>query len=78
MCVGVAVSQHVTSMCLCVAICAGDGAGVLAQRQEGWQTDLRSDAHILAPHASLWHHQTQDLHPHSLGPCEWKKIGLET
>ena len=55
---------------------AGDGAGVHAQRQEDWQTDLRSDAHILAPHASLWHHQIQDLHPRGLGPCEWKKTKL--
>ena len=48
MCVGVAVSRHyIASLCLCVAVCAGDGSGVLVQTQEGWQTNLRSDALIM-------------------------------
>ena len=35
-CVGVAVSQHyIASLYLCVAVCAGDGSGVLVQTQEG-------------------------------------------
>ena len=47
-CVGVAVSRHyIASLCLCVLVCAGDGASILVQIQEGWQTNLRSDALIM-------------------------------